>query len=81
MIPGPAKDKDQGVHWDVKEGIGAGPILVKNYSVINNNVENFGDGMINVRHPRSAICITKFNQLLLVAIDGRYDLSEGLYMQ
>ena len=38
LFPGPIISPDEGVHWDVKEGIGAGPILVKNYSVITNNV-------------------------------------------
>jgi exopolysaccharide biosynthesis protein len=36
--------------------------------------------MINMRHPRSAICTTAKNQLLLVAIDGRYEGSDGLSM-
>ena len=28
-FPGPEPNPDDGKHWDVKEGIGAGPILVK----------------------------------------------------
>lgn len=29
-VPGPTANKDAGSHWDILEGIGAGPILVKN---------------------------------------------------
>ena len=36
--------------------------------------------MINTRHPRSAICIDMNNQLYFVAIDGRYDGSDGMKM-
>ena len=36
--------------------------------------------MLNTRHPRSAICVDNFNNLYLVAIDGRYDGSNGLFM-
>ena len=28
-VPGPVINKDEGVIWNVKEGIGAGPILLK----------------------------------------------------
>jgi exopolysaccharide biosynthesis protein len=37
--------------------------------------------MINTRHPRSAIGMDNYNRLVFVAIDGRYDLSDGLYMK
>lgn len=81
IFPGPAPNKDAGEHWDVLEGIGAGPILVKNREMITRNVENFGEAsMLNTRHPRSAICMDDHNRLYFVAIDGRYDLSAGLYM-
>lgn len=36
--------------------------------------------MINFRHPRSAICIDINNHLYFVAIDGRYDQSDGMKM-
>ena len=36
--------------------------------------------MIDFRHPRSAICIDSKNNLYFVAIDGRYDGSDGLTM-
>lgn len=36
--------------------------------------------MIDFRHPRSAICIDSTNNLYFVAIDGRYDGSDGLKM-
>lgn len=36
--------------------------------------------MIDVRHPRSAICVDRNNYLYMVAIDGRYDGSDGLKM-
>lgn len=38
------------------------------------------NNMINFRHPRSAICLDKYSRLLFVAIDGRYDGSDGLTM-
>lgn len=40
--PGPVASKDTGEHWDVLEGIGAGPVLVKNRQMIPKNYENFG---------------------------------------
>jgi exopolysaccharide biosynthesis protein len=80
-FPGPPPIEDQGKHWDVKEGIGAGPILVKKTQIVTANVENFDfKGMIDFRHPRSAICIDSTNNLYFVAIDGRYDGSDGLKM-
>jgi exopolysaccharide biosynthesis protein len=36
--------------------------------------------MLNTRHPRSAICVDNLNRVLFVAIDGRYSLSDGLFM-
>jgi exopolysaccharide biosynthesis protein len=36
--------------------------------------------MLNTRHPRSAICVDRLNNLYLVAIDGRYDGSDGMFM-
>lgn len=36
--------------------------------------------MINFRHPRSAICVDRSNNLYLVALDGRYSGSDGLKM-
>jgi hypothetical protein len=41
VYPGPVPNKDTGVLWNVAEGIGAGPILVKNGQIIGANVENF----------------------------------------
>lgn len=37
-FPGPAPREEEGVHWDVKEGIGAGPILVKKTQLVTANV-------------------------------------------
>jgi len=79
--PGPVPNKDDGVHWDVKEGIGSGPILLKKTNFIQGNPERFDyTSMINFRHPRSAICIDMLNNLYFVAIDGRYSESDGLTM-
>lgn len=81
-LPGPVANKDTGEHWNVLEGIGAGPILVKSKQIISSNVENFEEAsMINTRHPRSAICNDEYNNLYFVAIDGRYPGSDGLYMK
>ena len=81
MCPGPEPNKDEGVKWDVKEGIGAGPVLVKNSQIITGNPENFDyKGMIDFRHPRSAVCMDGQQRLYFVAIDGRYDGSGGLKM-
>ncbi len=65
----------------MKEGIGAGPILLKKTAIIEGNVEHFNyDNMINFRHPRSAICVDSTNNLYFVALDGRYEGSDGLKM-
>lgn len=80
-VPGPVAKKTNGELWNVSEGIGAGPILVKNGFVVSGNVENFNmNSMVNFRHPRSAICIDIHGRLLFVAIDGRYDGSDGATM-
>ena len=34
--------------------------------------------MIDMRHPRSALCIDMKNHLYFVGIDGRYDESDGM---
>ena len=53
--------------------------MVKNWTVIDGNPEHFGESsMVEERHPRSAICIDALNNLFLVAIDGRYEESEGM---
>lgn len=78
-VPGPAAKKSAGELWGVEEGIGAGPILLKSGFVVNSNVENFNmNEFVNFRHPRSAICVDINNKLLLLAIDGRYDGSDGV---
>ena len=38
VFPGPPPAQDSGVHWDVQEGIGAGPILLKQTNIISANV-------------------------------------------
>lgn len=77
-VPGPAARQSDGEKWEVLEGIGAGPILVKNSSIIPGNPENFNDYIMETRHPRSAICVDDRNRLYFVAIDGRYDQSAGM---
>lgn len=80
-FPGPAPEKTSGKLWHVQEGIGAGPILVKNGQVVAGNPENFNVGnMIDFKHPRSAVCMDSLNNLYFVAIDGRYVGSGGLKM-
>ncbi len=77
--PGPAPLQSNGKYWNVKEGIGAGPILVKNGILIKGNPEHFNvNNMVYTRHPRSGICYDHAGRLLLVAIDGRYTGSAGL---
>jgi len=79
--PGPAPLKSSGKPWIVKEGIGAGPILLKSTFIMKGNLENFSiKNMIDMRHPRSAICIDTANHLYFVAVDGRYSGSDGLTM-
>jgi exopolysaccharide biosynthesis protein len=77
--PGPEPMKGDGKYWNIKEGIGAGAILVKNRTVIQGNPEHFNvNNMVYTRHPRSGICYDGAGRLLLVAIDGRYSGSAGL---
>jgi len=37
-FPGPAITPDQGSQWNVKEGIGAGPILIKRNTIVKGDV-------------------------------------------
>lgn len=40
----------------------------------------FGDYILAMRHPRSSICKTSDNKLILFAADGRLSFSVGLFL-
>lgn len=66
--------------WDkTTQAIGAGPTLVKGGSIfITTKIEDFGSDVSGGRAPRTAVGLTKDNQLLLVTVDGRQSHSAGL---
>lgn len=79
-IGDPVEIKQTLGEWDkVMQAIGAGPMLVKGGSVfITTKVEDFGSDVSGGRAPRTAVGLTKDNQLLLVTVDGRQSHSVGL---
>lgn len=80
-LPEPNTTYPAGAHtWGVKEGISAGPLLLKNGQYYTGVEEMFNDYILNQRHPRSAVCKTKDNKLILFAGDGRLSFSVGLFL-
>lgn len=66
--------------WNVKEGVSAGPLLLKDGQYYTGVEEMFTSYILDERHPRSAICKTSDNKLVFFAADGRLSFSVGLYL-
>ena len=69
-----------GQDWSqVNQSVGGGPWLVKDSADINDfSEEGFQPAFSSTSHPRTAIGVTCDNKLLLVTIDGRQPLSNGI---
>jgi len=69
----------QSVWQDVTEAVGGGPWLVRNGKVdVDWEIERLNKvTFVERRHPRTAVGFTADNVLLMVAVDGRSDISQG----
>ena len=75
-LPTPSEDYPAGGYpWNVKEAIGAGPLILKDSKYYNGKYELFSDDILYYRHPRSAVCKTKNNKLIFFVADGRQSFS------
>ncbi|QBN17393.1 phosphodiester glycosidase family protein [Flavobacterium nackdongense] len=74
-FPAKIPTKGQGFQWhNLKNGMGAGPVLIKNGTIVDTYDEEvfWGSGVSNTSlDPRSAIGFTKKNHLILLVADGR----------
>lgn len=58
--------------------VGAGSVLMKEGKIaLNPLVEKFDASFTDKRHPRSAIGVDAFGDLVLIAVDGRQKMSDG----
>ena len=59
--------------------IGGGPMLIKDGFVINEyGPEHFLEDVISSKAPRTAIGITKSNEVIIIVVDGRQEHSVGI---
>ncbi len=67
--------------WNAKNGIGGGPVLIKNSIIVNTHEEELFDTASGVgpenNHPRSAIAVTKTGQLVFFVCEGR-NMTQGV---
>lgn len=74
LVPPPASQTFPagGKVWDVWEGVGAGPMLVRNgVFCLTDTEEKFGPTHASRRHPRTAVGVTGAQNLIFFVVDGR----------
>ena len=81
-LPQPsASFPEGGSVWNVKEGIGGGPVLIKDGILKNTHVEELFDAESGIgpdaNNPRSAIAVTSKNNLVFFVCEGR-NMTEGV---
>ena len=80
--PAPQPVAADGTVWDVVEAIGGGPMLIKDgQTQITWEEEVFfgsGIGTVSDLQPRTAIGVTAEGDVLLLVVDGRQTLSQGV---
>ncbi|WP_051935808.1 phosphodiester glycosidase family protein [Salegentibacter sp. Hel_I_6] len=65
-------------NWEVSQGVGGGPVLLKNGEInVTDTEEGFGGSHIQ-RHPRSAIGFKDQATLIVMVVDGRQEASAGV---
>ena len=69
-----------GFDWSqVDQAVGAGPWLVKSGAeAIDTEDEGMDVAYFSKRHPRTAVGVTADNKLLIVTVDGRQPISQGV---
>lgn len=64
--------------WNVSQGVGGGPVLLKNGKInLTDKEEGFGGSHLQ-RHPRTAIGYKDKNTLIMMVVDGRQEASAGV---
>jgi hypothetical protein len=63
---------------DAADGIGGGPVLVRNGNPVWRAGEGFALSHLNGRHPRTAVGQLADGRILMVVADGRSSISRGL---
>ncbi|MCK3685613.1 phosphodiester glycosidase family protein [Maribellus sp. YY47] len=70
-----------GILWNAQNGIGGGPVLIKDSTVVNTYEEELFDANSGVgptiNNPRSAIAVTGTGQLIFFVCEGR-NMTEGV---
>ncbi len=68
---------------NIVQAISGGPCLLKNNKIIiDADFQKFSQNeFVNKKHPRTAIGVNKKNELILITIDGRSELSEGVSLK
>ncbi len=83
LIPAPTPIQSNGTQWtNLMKGMGAGPVLIKNGSIVDSYTEEvfWGSGVSNTGlDPRSAMGYTANNHAILLVADGRQtSVSKGV---
>ena len=69
-------------HWDVRDALHAGPVLISNGEIdLNIEDEVFFNTPVAGVQPRSAIGYTNDQHLVLMVVDGRQAESRGVYLE
>ncbi len=81
-IPGDPLDSETATIWAVRDALSAGPSLIKGGRIrITSDEEVFFGSSIPDVHPRSAAGRTEDGALLVMVVDGRHELSRGVYLE
>ena len=67
--------------WDVSQGVGGGPVLIKNGEIKVTSTEEGFAGSHLLRHPRSAIGYKDKHTLIMMVVDGRQEASAGVTLK
>ncbi|MFV0592130.1 MAG: phosphodiester glycosidase family protein [Draconibacterium sp.] len=81
-LPQPTASYPEGGYlWNAKNGIGGGPVLIKDGTIVNTYEAELFDASSGVgptaNNPRSAIAVTKAGQLVFFVCEGR-NMTEGV---
>jgi hypothetical protein len=75
-------DYGAAAEWVVSDALSAGPALLSNGTIkVTSNEEVFFGSSIPDIHPRSAAGKTADGALVLMVVDGRQDISRGVYLE
>ena len=81
-LPADSLDYGMAVEWIVRDALSAGPALIMDGDIrITADEEVFFGSSIPDVHPRSAAGKTADGALLVLVVDGRQDLSRGVYLE